>query len=181
MAQVQTFDLDAARDRLLLALRPRVALVSLVAHMMSFGDDPEDRIAATERVPHAVAAGTGEAALSANTVRAITALDADPQIRALRQRLFDAGVSSAFEPDQDANDLWTSLVLRCPREALPRLEALAADDAGIDPADREEVSAQFTIYMLRNHHPQWQANREKLPDVGDSPYTPPQEWNLLGT
>ena len=76
--------------------------------------------------------------------------------------------------------LWTSLVLRCPRTQLATVETLAADDAAIAPlTDRDEASEQFVIYMLRNHHRDWQANRTKLPDVGESPYTPREEWNLL--
>lgn len=181
MATVEGLDIDAAKERLRLALRPRIALVGLTSFALQYPGDAEHRIAVTDRVSHADAAGPGQAAWSANSVAVVTALDADPDIRALRQRLFDVGVGSAFAGDHDADGLWTSLVLKCLRTQLSAIETLAADDAGIAAADRTEVSAQFAIYMLRNHHRDWQANRTKLPDVGDSPYTPPEEWNLLGT
>lgn len=173
--------LDAAHQRLLQALRPHVALVGLTSSAMNLAGHAEDHIAVTPRVSHAEAEGPGQDAWRADTKAVITALDADPAVRALRQRLFEAGVASAFAADQDGEGLWASLVLSCPVEALPALETLAADDAGIDPADRDEISSQFTIYMLRNHHPQWQEIRENVRDVGDSPYTPPEEWQLLGT
>lgn len=174
--------LDASHERLRMALRPCVALVALTSHMMAFPGDVEDRIAVGDRVTHADASGPGQAEWSANTVRLVTALDADPDIRALRQRLFDAGFGTAFAGDHDDEALWTSLSIRGPREALVRLEELAADDAGITDADaRAEASNRFIAYMLRNHHPAWQANRQHIPDVGDSPYTPREEWTLLGT
>ena len=179
MAASEALDSGAAKNRLALALRPRIALIGLTSSALQFPGDAQDRIAVTDRFSHADAAGPGQAEWSASTVALITALDTDADIRALRQRLFDVGVASAFEGDQDEQGLWTSLVLRCPRTCLSAIETLAADDAGIARADRHEVSAQFSIYMLRNHHRDWPANRTKLPDVGDSPYTPPEEWNLL--
>ncbi|WP_439566921.1 hypothetical protein [Sphingopyxis sp.] len=179
MASDDAGNIGAAKQRLALALRPRIALIGLTSCALAFPGDAEDRIAVTDRLPHADAAGPGAEAWSAATVALVTALDADPDLRALRQRLFEVGVASAFEGDQDDSGLWTSLVLRCPRTRLAALETLAADDAGIARAERHEVSAQFAIYMLRNHHRDWQANRTKLPDVGESPYTPPEEWNLL--
>ncbi|MBJ7439533.1 MAG: hypothetical protein JHD35_10975 [Sphingopyxis sp.] len=179
MTTSQALDIGAAKQRLALALRPRIALIGLTSCALQFRGDAEDRIAVTDRMPHSDAAGPGAEAWSAATVALITALDADPDLRALRQRLFDVGIASAFEGDHDDAGLWTSLVLRCPRSVLSTLETLAADDAGIARAERNEVSAQFAIYMLRNHHRDWQANRTKLPDVGESPYTPPEEWNLL--
>lgn len=179
MATHEAPDVSVAKQRLALALRPRVALVALVSSAMQFGGDAEDRIAVNDRISHADAAGPGAAAWSANTIALVTALDADPAIRALRQRLFDAGVASAFEGDHDEDGLWTSLVLRCPRTRLAAVETLAADDAAIDPADRREAAERFLTYMLRNHHRDWQANRARLPDVGESPYTPREEWNLL--
>lgn len=181
MATVEGLDIDTVKERLRLALRPRIALIGLTSFALQYPGDAEDRIAVTDRISHTDAAGPAQEASSASTVAIVTALDADPDIRALRQRLFDVGVASAFAGDHDAGGLWTSLVLRCPRERLSAIERLAADDAGIAAADRTEVSAQFAIYMLRNHHRDWQANRTKLPDVGDSPYTPPEEWNLLST
>lgn len=179
MTTIAPDNIASAKQRLALALRPRIALIGLTSAALAFSGDPEDRIAVTDRISHADAAGSGAEAWSAATVALVTALDADPDLRALRQRLFDVGVASAFEGDQDGAGLWTSMVLRCPRTSLSTLETLAADDAGIARADRNEVSAQFAIYMLRNHHRDWQANRTKLPDVGDSPYTPPEEWNPL--
>ncbi|MGQ3102277.1 MAG: hypothetical protein ACT6Q5_15650 [Sphingopyxis solisilvae] len=179
MATLESDPIVAAKQRLALALRPRIALVGLTSCALAFPGDAEDRISVSDRVAHADAAGPGAEAWSAATVALVTALDADPDLRALRQRLFDVGVSSAFEGDHDETGLWTSLVLRCPRTNLPALETLAADEAGIIPADRDEVSARFAIYMLRNHHRDWQVNRTKFPDVGDSPYTPPEEWNPL--
>lgn len=182
MAAVNALDIDAAKGRLALALRPRIALVGLTSCSLQFPGDAEDRIAVNERVSHADAAGPGQQAWSADTTRLVTALDTDRDIRALRQRLFDVGVASAFEGDHDADGLWTSLVLRCPRARLAAIETLAADDAGIAPTERRDVATKFAIYMQRNHHPDWQTNRTKLPDVGDSPYTPPDEWNpLVGT
>lgn len=182
MATGDVFPISAAKERLALALRPRTALVALTSCALQFPGDAENRIAVTDRTSHADAAGPGQDAWSAATTRLVTALDADPDIRALRQRLFDVGVTSAFEADHDDQGLWTSLVLRCPRPCLPAIETLAADDAAIAPAARDEVSSQFVIYMLRNHHQDWQENRTKLPDVGDSPYTPREEWNpLVGT
>ena len=179
MAADEVLDIGAAKERLALALRPRIALVGLTSFSLQFPGDAEDRIALNERMSHAGAAGPRQKAWSAATTLLVTALDTDPDIRALRQRLFDVGVASAFEGDHDADGLWTSLVLRCPRARLAAIETLAAADAGIAPADRRDVSTKFAIYMQRNHHPEWQANRIKLPDVGDSPYTPPEEWNLL--
>lgn len=179
MATRESDSFAAAKQRLALALRPRIVLIGLTSCALAFPGDVEDRISATDHVAHADAAGPGAEALSAATVALITALDADPDLRALRQRLFDVGISSAFEADHDADAVWTSLVLRCPRTRIAALETLAADDAGIPRQERHEVSAQFAIYMLRNHHRDWQANRTKLPDVGESPYTPPEEWNLL--
>jgi hypothetical protein len=179
MATLESDPIAAAKQRLALALRPRIALVGLTSCALAFPGDAEDRISVTDRVAHSDAAGAE--AWSAATVALVTALDADPDLRALRQRLFDVGISSAFEGDHDETGLWISLVLRCPRAKLAALESLAADDAGIAATDRNEVSAQFAIYMLRNHHRDWQANRTRLPDVGDSPYTPPEEWNPLVT
>lgn len=179
MAIGDGLSIDAAKQRLRLALRPQVALISLTSCAMQFPGDAEDRIAVSDRVSHADAAGPDAAAWSADTVARVTTLDADPEVRALRQRLFDAGVASAFEGEQDEGGLWTSLVLRCPRTQLAAVETLAADDAAIDPADRPAATERFITYMLRNHHRDWQTNRTKLPDVGESPYTPPEEWNLL--
>ena len=179
MATFESDPIAAAKQRLALALRPRIALIGLANCALALPGDTEDRISVTDRISHADAAGPGAEAWRAATVALVTALDADPDLRTLRQRLFDVGVASAFEGDHDETAPWTSLVLRCPRTSLSTLETLAADDAGIAPADRNEVSAQFAIYMLRNHHRDWQANRTKLPDVGESPYTPPEEWNLL--
>lgn len=181
MATLAPDSIAAAKQRLALALRPRIALVGLTSCALAIPGDPEDRISVTDRVAHADAAGPGAEAWSAATVALVTALDADPDLRAQRQRLFDIGIASAFEADQDADGVWTSLVLSCPRTRLPALETLAADDAGIPRRERQEVSARFAIYMLRNHHRDWQANRTKFPDVGDSPYTPPEEWNPLVT
>lgn len=179
MATDDALEIGAAKRRLALALRPRIALIALTSWALEFPGEVQDRIAVTDRLSHSDAAGPGADAWSASTVALVTALDADPDLRALRQRLFEVGIASAFEGDQDDGGLWTSLVLRCPRTRLAALETLAADDAGIARAERHEVSAQFAIYMLRNHHRDWQANRTKLPDVGESPYTPPDEWNLL--
>ncbi|MBK6412618.1 hypothetical protein [Sphingopyxis sp.] len=179
MAARDVLEIGAAKQRLSLALRPRVVLIGLTSCAMQFPGDAEDRIAVSDRVSHAEAAGPDAAAWSASTVSRVTALDADPDIRALRQRLFDAGVASAFEGDHDDDGLWTSLVLRCPRTQLAAVETLAADDAGIDAADRPTATERFITYMLRNHHRDWQANRARLPDVGESPYTPHAEWNLL--
>lgn len=170
-----------SRTRLRLALRPHVALVGLTACALNAPGAPEDHIAVTERISHADAEGPGQDAWRADTRATLLALDADPDVRALRQRLFDAGIASGFAADHDKDGLWASLVLSCPPEALPRLEALAADDARIDPDERAEASEQFVIYMLRNHHPEWQANRQQMPDVGDSPYTPAEERTLLDT
>jgi hypothetical protein len=69
----------------------------------------------SDRVSHADVAGSDAATWSANTVARITALDTDPEIHAFCQRLFDASVALAVEGEQDADGLWTSLVLRCPR------------------------------------------------------------------
>ncbi|WP_428632055.1 hypothetical protein [Sphingopyxis sp.] len=179
MAAGEALDIDAAKKRLALALRPRIALVALTSCALQFPGNAEDRIAVSDRVAHADAAGPDAEAWSASTVARVTALDNDPEIRALRQRLFDVGVKSAFEGSHDADGLWTSLVLRCPRERLAALETLAADDAAIPPVARDEASSKFVIYILRNHHQEWQENRSKLPDVGDSPYTPSEEWDLL--
>lgn len=179
MAARDALSIDAAKQRLRLALRPQVVLIGLTSCAMQFPDDAEDRIAVSDRVSHADAAGPDAAAWSASTTARVTALDADPEIRALRQRLFDAGVASAFAGDHDEDGLWTSLVLRCPRTQLAAVETLAADDAAIDPADRPAATERFITYMLRNHHRDWQANRTRLPDVGESPYTPREEWNLL--
>lgn len=174
-------NIAAARERLLRALRPRVALVDLASCAMHYPGDVEMRVAVTPRVDHADF-DAGQDAWRAATVATITALDTDPDIRALRQRLFDAGIGSAFASDQDDHALWASLVLSGPREALLALEALAADDAGItDPDARRTASERFLAYLLRNHHPDWQQNRARVADVGDSPYTPSEEWNLLGT
>ncbi len=149
---------------------------------MQFPGDLQDRIAVTERISHADADGPGQEAWRANTRRVVTALDADPGLRAMRQRIFSVGVGSAFAADGDATGLWTSLVLTAKPEALAALEALAADDAGItDPGARSKAAETFRTYALRNHHPEWQRNRQHHPDVGDSPYTPREEWNLLGT
>ena len=159
MATDDVLDLGGAKRRLALALRPRIALIGLTSCAFEFPGDAQDRIAVTARISHA-----------------------DPDLRALRQRLFEVGVASAFEGDHDDKGLWTSLVLRCPRSRLAALETLAADDAGIARDERRDVSAQFATYMLRNHHRDWQANRTRLPDVGESPYTPQEEWNpLVGT
>ena len=142
----------------------------------------------TDRMPHSDAVGPGAAAWSAATVALVTALDADPDLRVLRQRLFDVGVASAVVRRRGRVGVrgrsgrrrpLDQQAIRCPRSVLATIETLAADDAGIARADRNEVSAQFAIYMLRNHHRDWQANRTKLPDVDESPYTPPEEWNLL--
>lgn len=179
MATDEALDIGAAKQRLSKALQPRAVLISLTNCAMQFPGDVEDRIAVSGRVSHADAAGPDAAAWSADTVARITALDTDADIRALRQRLFDAGVASAFEGEHDADGLWTSLVLRCPRSQLAAVETLAADDAAIDPADRPAATERFITYMLRNHHRDWEANRAKLPDVGESPYTPSEEWNLL--
>jgi hypothetical protein len=179
MAAGEVLDIGAAKARLALALRPRIALIGLTGCALQFPGEAEDRIAVSDRVTHADAAGSGAEAWSADTVARITALDNDAEIRALRQRLFDVGVKSAFEGCHDADGLWTSLVLRCPRDRLALLETLAADDAAILPTARDEASSKFVIYMLRNHHQEWQENRGKLPDVGESPYTPSEEWDLL--
>lgn len=182
MATDDVLDLGGAKRRLALALRPRIALIGLTSCAFEFPGDVQDRIAVTDRISHTDAAGPGADGWSAATVARVTALDADPDLRALRQRLFEVGVASAFEGNHDDKGLWTSLVLRCPRSRLAALETLAADDAGIARAERHDASAQFATYMLRNHHRDWQANRTRLPDVGESPYTPQEEWNpLVGT
>ena len=108
MTTSQALDIGAAKQRLALALRPRIALIGLTSCALQFGGDAEDRIAVTDRIPHSDAAGPGAAAWSAATAALVTALDADPDLRALRQRLFDVGVASAFEGDQDDAGLWTS-------------------------------------------------------------------------
>ncbi|HKX89819.1 MAG TPA: hypothetical protein VJM13_11460 [Sphingopyxis sp.] len=182
MASMAASHIDATRERLRLGLRPRMVLVAMTGFAMQYSEDPQDRFAVTDRISHSDADGPGQAAWRANTVTVVTALDADPDIRALRQRLFSVGVASAFAAEHDDTGLWTSLVLTAPRTALPALEGLAADDAGIlDPSARAEAARAFRTYVLRNHHPHWQANRKLYPDVGDSPYTPRAEWNLLGT
>ena len=66
----------SAKQRLALALRPRIALIGLTSAALAFPGDPEDRIAVTDRISHADAAGSGAEAWSAATVALVTALSA---------------------------------------------------------------------------------------------------------
>ncbi|MBA3940967.1 MAG: hypothetical protein C0520_07135 [Sphingopyxis sp.] len=179
---MEQLDIESARERLRLGLRPRIALVNLAAAALGHPADPEDRIAVTGRIAHNDANGPLYEVWRARMVATVTALDADADIRALRQRLFSAGIASAFGPHDDGAGLQACLVLSARRPALHALETLAADDAGIlDPAERAAAAEKFRTYMLRNHHPEWEEKRRQHPDVGDSPYTPREEWTLLGT
>jgi hypothetical protein len=63
------------------------------------------------------------------------------------------------------------LRLFVPSKALPRLQELAASDAGLeDPEDRTRAAELYRRWLLQNHHPDWEQYRQQWPVVEQNPY-----------
>jgi hypothetical protein len=111
------------------------------------------------------------AAMNAQADSRRNMLEGSPAFHAAIDRIKAAGVIPEWGDDGEYS--FTSRVLRLfvPAEAIPRLQEMAADDAGIhDPELRREAAELFRRWLLQNFHPDWKAYQERWPVVDRCPY-----------
>lgn len=101
----------------------------------------------------------------------------DGNFQRATERLAQAGVECAFGGQGDYCGEFSVLRITASPACLSLLEAMAADDCGmVDADERANAAERFRIFMLRNYHPDYQANRQIYPNVGPSPYHPSGSW-----
>jgi len=101
----------------------------------------------------------------------------DPEFSRKMKLLKRVGVSYEFTFGESHGHTYSLLKFSIHPKHLPKLERLAAHDAGIRGwYKRWKASKTFRIYAMRNLHPNNEANRERYPDVGGSPYEGPSNW-----
>ena len=106
------------------------------------------------------------------------ACEAEGPLKVALAKLQSANVQYEIGGQGDACGEFAVLRLRMHKRDLDRLEELAAQEAGIvSRSAKQDAAERFRIFMLRNYSPHDLENRERYPDVGGSPYSPPGTWS----
>lgn len=164
-------------DPLAAHLKPAALLLSLTRFALDFPDydelTHEDYLARTGGNPSK--AELEELERQRAGIEAARA--ASLNYRLAVRRLAQAGFAARIGGQGDYCGQFVVLRTSGRRADLARLEALAADDAGLlGKAQRAEAARVFAIFMARNYSRDYLANRAKLPDVGGSPYHAKGAW-----
>jgi hypothetical protein len=98
-------------------------------------------------------------------------LEASPTFRAALARIEAAGVTHKWTGSADYGYTSRELSLFIPLDAIPRLQDMAADDAGIDnPEERRHAAERYRRWLLQRYHPYWKAYQQRWPLIEQSPY-----------
>ena len=172
---------DEALDYVLKCLQPGTVLVSMVKNEPAYSHHfPDGRI-----VDEIYIGRTGSSpepheleGLQRTRDEMRKACEAEGPLKVALAKLQSANVHYEIGGQGDACGEFAVLRLRMHKRDLDRLEDLAAQEAGIVcRSAKEEAAERFRIFMLRNYSPDYLENRERYPDVGGSPYSPPGTWS----
>ncbi|MEC3909057.1 hypothetical protein U5A82_00790 [Sphingobium sp. CR2-8] len=98
-------------------------------------------------------------------------LEANPVFLTSIARLTAVGVSPKWSSDGDPGFRARVLRLFIPLEAIPQIQDMAAEDAGIESGpDRLEAAEIYRRWLLQSYHPDWERYREKWPTLYKTPY-----------
>jgi hypothetical protein len=98
-------------------------------------------------------------------------LDASPVFRAALARIEAAGVTHQWAEAGEYSYTSRVLHLFIPMDAIPRLQDMAADDAGIDnPEERRHAAERYRRWLLQNYHPDWETYQQRWPLIERNPY-----------
>jgi hypothetical protein len=98
-------------------------------------------------------------------------LDASPAFRAALARIETAGVTHEWAATGEYSYTSRVLYLFIPLDAIPRLQDMAADDAGFDtPEERQKAAERYQRWLLQNYHPDWKAYQQRWPLIELNPY-----------
>ena len=103
------------------------------------------------------------------------------EFRAALKRITSAGVKAEWDSTSEYSYAASVLRLVVPRKILPRLEEMAAEDAGIhEPDERRQAALLYGRWLLQHHHPEYERYRDEWPVVEESPYRRPSGENPRG-
>jgi hypothetical protein len=98
-------------------------------------------------------------------------LEASTAFRAALARIEAAGVAHHWTGFADYGYTSRELSLSIPLDAIPRLQHMAADDAGIDKAEeRRQAAESYRRWLLQHYHRDWKAYQQRWPLIEQSPY-----------
>jgi hypothetical protein len=169
----QRTDEEFLRD-ILKAMSPRWLLNKISTDLVRFPElDPKRRmwsdihLSAISGYP----SREKDAAINAQADARQRMLKSNPTFRAALDRIKRAGVKAEWDNTNEYSYSARLLRLVVPAKALPRLQEMAAEDAGIDAEQRSEAAELYRRWLLQNYHPEWESYRQQWPLAEDPYYT----------